>query len=279
MQEDVRDRPRFSSEEAIEIARSRFGVAGSAEELPSERDQNFRLRKPSGDLFVLKLANAAANRESLECQNQAMRRVAEHCGESVCPRPVPAQSGNEIIELQADDGRRYFGRLLTHVPGVPLAEVNPHSPMLLDSLGRLLGSVSEALRGFSHPAAVRDFVWDLKNSGDVVRDRGPTALSADRWEIVAQFLKHHEEHVVPKLDGLRVGVLHNDANDYNVLVEQRPTIDRKAVALLDFGDMVESHLVNELAICLGYAMLDKPDPLVAAARVVQGYHAVFPLTE
>ncbi len=42
--------------------------------------------------------------------------------------------------------------------------------------------------------------------------------------------------------------------------------------------MVHSATVCDLAIALAYVMLDKPDPIAAAAQVVAAYHAVRPLT-
>src|SRR5712691_7901440 len=43
--------------------------------------------------------------------------------------------------------------------------------------------------------------------------------------------------------------------------------------------MVHSCTVGNLAVAAAYAMLDKPDPLAAASRVVAGYNAEFPLDE
>src|SRR5207302_1534850 len=48
---------------------------------------------------------------------------------------------------------------------------------------------------------------------------------------------------------------------------------------IDFGDMIQSCTIGNLAVAAAYALLDKPDPLAAAALVVAGYHAEFPLNE
>jgi Ser/Thr protein kinase RdoA (MazF antagonist) len=73
---------------------------------------------------------------------------------------------------------------------------------------------------------------------------------------------------------LRHSVIHGDANDYNVLVRQG-----RVAGLLDFGDMVYSATACDLAIAIAYAMLDKTEPLAAAAAVISAYHARFPLTD
>ena len=72
---------------------------------------------------------------------------------------------------------------------------------------------------------------------------------------------------------LRQGVIHGDANDHNVLAEP----DRMT-GLLDFGDMVHSAIVCDLAVALAYAMLGERDPLAAAGAVIRGYHRHNPLT-
>ena len=85
------------------------------------------------------------------------------------------------------------------------------------------------------------------------------------------------ECVVPRLPHLEQSVIHNDANDYNVIV-QRPALDQQQVAgLIDFGDMAHTYTVAGLAIAIAYAMLDKTDPLLDATRIVEGYHGVLPL--
>ena len=70
-------------------------------------------------------------------------------------------------------------------------------------------------------------------------------------------------------------MIHGDANDYNVLVDP----ERMIVGLIDFGDMVYSYTVGNLAIAIAYVVLDKADPRVAAREVVDGYTSEFPLLE
>jgi Ser/Thr protein kinase RdoA (MazF antagonist) len=71
---------------------------------------------------------------------------------------------------------------------------------------------------------------------------------------------------------LRPGVIHGDVNDYNVLVDSG-----RVSGLLDFGDMVHSAVVCDLAVALAYAVLGRSDPLAAAACVIRGYHRENPL--
>ena len=78
---------------------------------------------------------------------------------------------------------------------------------------------------------------------------------------------------------MRSGIIHNDANDYNVLVEPESRWHHTVTGAIDFGDMVYTRIVNEVAIACAYAMLNKADPLTVAGRVIGGYHQSFALTE
>ena len=69
-------------------------------------------------------------------------------------------------------------------------------------------------------------------------------------------------------------MIHGDANDYNILVDEAGT---KVASILDFGDMVHTATVCDLAIALAYVMLDKQDPIAAAVEVVAAYHRRRPL--
>ena len=162
--------------------------------------------------------------------------------------------------------------------GTTLAEARPRSPELLAELGRILGEMDGALRDFDHPAAHRDFPWDLSRAswigGALDHVAGP-----GRRALAERALARYEAEVVPALPRLRRGVIHGDANDHNVIVGAPRDHPRPVTGLLDFGDMHHGLLVAEPAVAAAYALLGQEDPLAAAAAVVAGYHAAFPLEE
>ena len=267
--------PRLTVAAASGIARELYGLEATASPLPSERDQNFLLAT-AADRFVLKIANATEDRAMLEAQNAAMAHLAAHT--TVCPAIVPTKAGDEIALLPGD---RHFVRMVTWLPGVTLASVPRHSMRLLEDLGRVLADVDRALATFDHPAIHRDFYWDLANGLRIVRDRLPLVEDADLRGLAERLSSRIEEHAAPSFTRLRRSAVHNDANDRNVLVGGGGdpfARNQRIVGLIDFGDMVHSFTVADLAIAMAYAVLDKPDPLAAAASIVRGYHAVNPLT-
>src|SRR2546428_13995881 len=118
--------PRFSIAEATSLAEELYGLRAMASPLPSERDQNFLLEAESGEEFVLKIANALEDRALLDAQHAAMTHISQQI--SLCPRVVPGLSGDTIATVESPTGVQNLVRLFTYLPGVPLAEVHPHSP-------------------------------------------------------------------------------------------------------------------------------------------------------
>ena len=277
------NRPRFTPEEAAQLARDLYGVEGQARPLPSERDQNFHLISPSGDGFVLKLSSAAEERAILEFQNSALDHLAARSGAGVWPA-ICRTSDGAALAVTSRMGTDHLVRMLTYMPGKPLAEVKPHSPELLHSLGAFLGRMSQALADFSHPATQRDLKWNMEKGPSVLREGSGAIADPGYRAMVERFLARYEATVLPALPSLRRSVVQNDANDYNVLVDSDEpgnprSWGKKVVGVIDFGDMVRSYTISDLAIALAYALLGKAEPLIAAAHVIRGYHDQFPLTE
>ena len=254
--------PRFDAEAAVGIADEFFGVRGRAQALPSERDQNFLVTDGAGEKFVLKIANALESRAFLEAQNAVLQHVAKRV--SFCQSPMASVSGDDIVSIE-----RYFIRLVGYLPGVPLAQIQPQSAGLLRDLGRKLGQLSQVLSDFDHPAVHRDFHWDLANGNRIIDE---TASLVEDEKLREQVLRCR----IRIGANLRRSVIHGDANDYNVLVDPERMI---VTGLLDFGDMVYSYTVGELAIAIAYVVLDKDDPRAAANEVVEGYTSEFQLLD
>ncbi|HKY45666.1 MAG TPA: phosphotransferase [Pyrinomonadaceae bacterium] len=259
--------PSFDAESAAAIAAEHFGVHGSARQLPSERDQNFLITNSADQKFVLKIANALEDPALLDAQSAVLKHLEPRI--SFCQRLAPALSGEEMVTVQGPNEATHIVRLVHYLPGVPLAEIKPQPNELLRDLGRKLGELDRAITDFDHPAIHRDFHWDLANGNRILSEYSDFIKDLNLRELVSKC----------RFDitrDLRRSVIHGDANDYNVLVDpERVTV----VGLIDFGDMVYSYTVGNLAVALAYVVLDKTDPVAVAREVVEGYTSEFRLTE
>ena len=255
--------------------RESYGLeAAVVAELPSERDQNFHLREPTGRELVLKIASSSESRSVLDFQNQALERISRRDPALPVPRLRPTSAGDAMAASSGGNGASFLCRLFDHLPGKPLATVRPHPEPLLESVGNSMGRLDAALEGFTHEEQKRFLKWNAANARDVVEGALELVSTDERRDLLRHFLKLIENEVAPGLPSLPRGVIHNDANDYNLLVSAG-----EVSGILDFGDMVESALVCELANACAYVMFGKTDPIRAARAVTAGYHRARPLRE
>ncbi|MCP4222060.1 MAG: phosphotransferase, partial [Actinomycetia bacterium] len=265
---------------AAELVRRHYGIEGSARPLPSERDLNFLITGADGFRYVFKIANQAEDPAFLEAQNRALNHLA--VSTELTPRVVAALSGEEIISVTDTGGDPLMARLVSWRPGIPMVSQQRQTAPLMTSLGRAVGTLDRGFAGFDHPALHRDFHWDLNGGQEVAARYRPLVSDPETGALVDQALAVYESETLPLLPGLRKSVIHNDGHDHNVIVGgsgDLHTRNQRVTGSIDFGDMVYSHTAGNLAVAVAYAMLDKPDPLATACRVVEGYHAEFPLEE
>ncbi|MBC8509234.1 MAG: phosphotransferase, partial [Chloroflexi bacterium] len=272
--------PRFNTDEALSICKRKYGIPGSLTSLPSERDQNFLLHTDTSDKFVLKIANAAEDIALIEAQNLAMAHLNQHG--IICPQVIHNKSEKSISEIQSATGETHAVRLVSYLPGKPYGEVRRHSPELFSNLGKYLGQMDRTLTSFDHAAIQRDFHWDLANALDVVNEHQSLIINHELRDLINKFTNDFQKNALPLLPKLRKSAIHNDANDYNVIVGSGVDLysrNQQIVGVIDFGDMVHSYTIAELAVATAYAVLDKPNPLEIAAFLVKGYHQENPLIE
>jgi len=88
--------PSFTCEEAEAIVLKHYGLSASASELPSERDQNFRVNSQDGKKFVLKIANAEEDYDVLDFQSGAFEHARKVGVSLELPRLMISFSGKRI---------------------------------------------------------------------------------------------------------------------------------------------------------------------------------------
>lgn len=251
--------------------------------LPGEYDANFEIAAGDGRRFALKVMHPARDPSLVDLQCSALQHLAATAPLLPLPRVVLTRSGDlmAVVSIPNEDGGAPVDRIvwmLSFIDGTPFAEVRPQTDLMLLSLGRTLGAIDRGLTDFSHPRSERDFKWDLSRAGWI---EASMARIADpvRRTLVERALAMFKARVVPALPRLRRSVIHSDANDYNVLVNAVDAEPREVRSVIDFGDMHLGLTVAEVAIGATYALLGRKDPLEAAALVVRGYHAAYPLEE
>ncbi|MBX2818996.1 MAG: phosphotransferase [Rhodothermaceae bacterium] len=258
-------RPECTIEEARALARDLYGIKGDIKQLASYSDQNFLV----GREYVLKVANSSEPEPVLRFQQAALQHVYDVDPSLNTPQVISMSDGRTLALWD----KKHLVWMVNYIPGQFMSDVKDPSQELLFSLGAYLGRLDHALHPFSHEAMRRDLQWDLQNASRL--ESFLTYIEdTDQKELVSQFLQRFNTRVAPRFMDLRASVIHNDANDNNILVSK--TADQ-IKGIIDFGDMVYSYTICELAIAVAYMILDKEDILDTAGSIVKGYHSTYSL--
>ena len=264
--------PAFSTREAEAFAQQAFGIQAIAQPLHSERDQNFRLRAKDGSEWVLKIANPAENPAILDMQTQALLHIARVDPRLAIPRVKATPDGALFHEIDGADGRRFIARVLSFLPGQLLEDATLH-PALLRNVGAMTARLARALRGFFHPAARHELLWDLTQAPGL-RAHTHHIEEAGRRRVVEEVLDHFDAEVLPELQKQRAQVIHNDVNAQNTLAA-----GDRVTGVIDFGDLIYAPLVCDLAVPISKLIVGHSDPIATAAEIAAGYHAVTALED
>ena len=295
-------RPSFSEEAAARLVRTHWGVDGTARECASERDRVFRISDRAFDGTAeggpdgpgvrgyLKVSNLLEDRAVLEEEAAMLEALSESQACFALPHWRPPAKGREA-EVSADTsthgrliehaigGRAHFARFLEPVPGIPLDRFRPHGPELRRQIGRLAGILD---RSSSEAAgADRAMIWDLRGAASLIAENLGAIREPGRRELVAGILERHAAVVRPRAGELRESLIYNDANPANIHVDpgRMKGGAPHVVGVVDFGDVIRSWTVANLAVACAYGGFGTRDPVAAFCDVARGYAAEHEVTE
>ncbi len=269
---------RAGLDDAARLAAEVYGYDARPRPLPSEYDDNFLLEVAGAGGRVLKVMHPMRESGFVDMQCAALRALAEKDPALPVPRVIPDRSGRPWSITRLADGAPRVVWMLSYLEGRPLANVRPVTSGLLKELGTVLARLDLALAGFSHPAAARTLKWDFARAG-WIRERLDAVREPRRRALVERVLARYDKEVTPVLPRLWRSVVYADANEHNVLVRVERGLPPRLAGLIDFGDMLETVTVAEVAVAASYAAFGAADPLAAVHSLVAGYHSARPLTE
>ena len=278
------EKPAITEAEAAALAAdlwpATFGGAPPRRIKPLESydDQNFYVERAADSApFLLKVHNGVESNAGIACvraQNAVMLHLAAKG--VLSSRPLAVEAADRARGDGGGDGdgdgdahlataplrTRAAGevalvvRLLTWVAGETMNALGDAVDCaLLEDAGRYLGALERALVGFDHAGAHRDHAWDLRMTAHV-RPFVPCIADAARRALVEDVVAAFERDVLPSAGALREGVLMADFNDANIICGRSRwpgTLAReRVVGVIDFGDVVHSWRVNEVAIAMAY---------------------------
>ncbi len=260
------------SEQVAIWVKQYYGYTGELSRLPGYDDENFLLSSGTKK-YVVKLTKDIGLLPFVEAQQAAIQHLSKAELTAVFPQHIANHKGNYITVIPQPESPSILCRLVEFLPGLFWAERRLKSEQLLKNLGRFVGKMDAVLADFEAWATHRYLDWDIQNCLDWQKHIH-LLPSFHQRRLVDYFLLQFEMQVKPKLSQLRRQVIHNDVNDWNVLV-----VEKEIAGLIDFGDIVYAPLINNLAITLTYVLLDAEDPLRTASMVIEAYHKQYALLE
>ncbi len=260
-----------------------YGIElGEVTNLPGELDRNLHVISNNGEHYLVRLYHQGQDRHDAEFEADLLARLAQRAPDVRIPRIVPTVTGEPLCGPNESTADRLV-RVTTWLHGAVWAEAVV-GVQAADGLGRFLGRLDDLLHEISCDLGTVDVRlehrWDMAHAARLLADT-EGIVEPERRSAVRAILSHYQDHLAPALRGQRRQIIHNDANDYNLIVPTNPVgpIDIEGIGLIDFGDAVHSLRIHEVAVACAYAMLGDDDPLGIAAAVASGYHLVNPLTE
>ena len=268
--------PELPLDEVAALAARLYGITGSIEPLPGERDQNACLDAADGTRYVIKISNPSEPVSVVDFQIAALEHIARVSPEQPVPRVVRTLGGLPRDTVWLADGVATTVRILTYLDGVQIRDT-PRTAAQRRAMGTMLARLDLALHDFIHPAAMHEgLLWNVSIAHSLA-DKLDAIVDAPRRKLAESFMTRFTEHVLPRLSSVRAQVIHNDYHLYNVLVA--PDDHERIVGIIDFGDMVHAPLVGELATAAAFQMADNDDPLEGPAQFMGAYHQILPLTD
>jgi Ser/Thr protein kinase RdoA (MazF antagonist) len=273
-----RDRSDVPVGEVVPLLHDLYGIdAVDAKVLGGEIDHNLRVADAHGRKFLAKLTPASSPPEAVAWQEAVLEHLAQRPISVEFPRMLPSRQG-QVHSNVVVGGEQYLLRLLTWIDGELMATVEEHPRDLLRQLGRVAAEITYAMEGLVQPAGVSAHHWLVTRSLEAIEDSLDAVTDPECRQGVVTIQRWFQS-ASEVFDRLPAATVHQDLNDFNVLVTVQGSGEARIAGVLDFNDTVTTIRVAELAVAGAYAMLRKADPIAAFCEVVSGYREVIEMTD
>ena len=272
--------PLVSTELAERWAQEAFGLVVRAVDLGSQQDANFLLVDFAGTsdvaegtpVAVMKISNSAFDTDTVEDQDHAAQWVAD----SAAALRTPTRVG-ELAVLEASSGS-HIVRLIRYLDGGTLHGSGYLSPAMVAEMGRVCGEVSAALANLPTAPAERVLQWDLRQGPRVVEFLAEHIADADLRERVTLVTQAEARRVGRVASQLPVQVVHGDLTDDNLMRSAAPEGERRLDGVIDFGDLMLSWRVAELATTISSVLHHDGASCLSVLPAIRSFHRIRPLS-
>ena len=227
--------------------------------------------KTINNKFIFKKYPYSSELESIiHAENETLLFLSQNNNQF--PNPINTAEGL-FLKVYEIDGEKFICRMLSFLEGEMLGSIK-NNKKIFESFGFFLAKMNKKLISYNNNIIkARTWHWDLQHFHLNKKYINEIAKIKDRT-LVEYFFYQFEENVSHLIPALRKSIIHGDANEWNVLIK-----NGKVSSIIDFGDLVYSPLINEIAIAITYGSYDKEKPLDWALILLKSYNKVLPLLE
>ncbi|MDF2581377.1 MAG: hypothetical protein K0R33_20 [Mycobacterium sp.] len=265
------------TDRTIELLTEPWGRPARRTDLGSTQDRVYRLDYPDGSVTALKVSGVERTDEAvIAAEAAALDHVHAALPDLAVPLLLPDRNGR-ILHRHGDT----TARMTSWIEGLPLVRAPHWDRCSLRALGEAAGRLAGALADFTHPGLRTHVEWDPRQANSVLDSLLPGIADQSARDLF-ETARHRLGILLPVAESARLPeqAVHLDLTDRNVLGRFTAEGTFTATGVVDFGDLVRTWRICELAAVVHAAVgrsLD--DPLAAARPVVEGFVAHCALTE
>ena len=227
----------FSEATIQNLVKEHYGLNVTVISLNGYDELNFLLSNDKNQKYILKISNESHPFPFLEAQIKIIQHLSKSAVSDCFQHFCINKQGDELTKIVLHS-KTFYLRILNFLEGVFWVEKETKTNELYYNLGSFMGNMDHALQDFSHLAMHRKYTWDISRASETTANL-KHILDHEKRRIADYFLLQFDIEVLPQIGQLRHAYIHNDANDYNILVQ-----DNRISGLIDFGDMVYTALIN-----------------------------------
>jgi Ser/Thr protein kinase RdoA (MazF antagonist) len=261
----------------LSFIKTHYGLVGQLKNLPSYIDMNFLFTTNSGDSasqYVVKISSQSTPVAEIECENAAMKYVASQNISIQTPVVIESINQQDLLDFTWPNKSVSKLRIVSFLAGDLYSQVDTKNSDLHYSLGQLTSQITHAFHNFKHPTAHRKLNWDIAQLTRL--EPYLNYYHGLERSILTKHFLDFQSNTLPDLNLLPRQIIHNDINDNNLIVAQVNN-QLTCTGLFDFGDIVYTQRICELAIAMTYALMSQEDFLSVAKNIYQGYQSTIEL--
>ena len=234
-------------------------------------NKNYHITTEENDFIYKTYTYSESLKDTVEAESEILLFLQKDFNPHI-PNLVP-HSDNSYVKILDSKNGKVISRMLTFLSGEFLGNTE-HTTSLFESLGSFLARLDVKLKDLkNYTIQARKLKWDIQYLDLNKKYINDIPNPKDR-NVVTYFFNQFEEIVRPIIPELRKQIIHNDANEWNILIQSG-----EVSGIIDFGDLAHTFLINELAIAITYGCYDKENPLEWAVILIKAYHQILPLEE